>query len=55
MNKVLQIHGGYGHLKDFAIPQYLEENQVHEILDGTNQGIQVVIPRDILKTWLCRR
>jgi len=49
VNKALQMHGGYGYLKDYAVQQYLRDIRVHEILEGTNQVMQVVISRDILK------
>ena len=33
-NDALQLHGGYGYLKDYTIEQYLRDTRVHEILEG---------------------
>ena len=48
VNKALQMHGGYGYLKDYRIEQYLRDIRVHQILEGTNQVMQVIISRSIL-------
>src|SRR5664279_304372 len=36
-NDALQLHGGYGYLKDFPIERYLRDLRVHRILEGTNE------------------
>lgn len=33
-NQALQIHGGYGYLKDYAVQQYVRDIRVHQILEG---------------------
>lgn len=33
-NDALQIHGGYGYLKDYAVQQYMRDCRVHQILEG---------------------
>ena len=33
-NRALQLHGGYGYLKDFPVQQYLRDTRVHTILEG---------------------
>src|SRR6185312_16031527 len=44
----LQIHGGYGFLRDFPIERVLRDLRVHQILEGTNEVMRVVISRDLL-------
>ncbi|KAK3726323.1 hypothetical protein QZH41_012747, partial [Actinostola sp. cb2023] len=33
-NECLQLHGGYGYLKDYAVQQYVRDSRVHQILEG---------------------
>lgn len=33
-NQALQMHGGYGYLKDYAVQQFLRDIRVHQILEG---------------------
>lgn len=33
-NRALQMHGGYGYLKDYAVQQYVRDSRVHQILEG---------------------
>jgi len=47
-NEALQLHGGYGYLKDFPIERYLRDVRVHQILEGTNEIMRVIIARCIL-------
>src|SRR5437764_1590451 len=42
-NEALQLHGGYGYLKDFPIERYLRDLRVHQILEGTNEILRVII------------
>jgi alkylation response protein AidB-like acyl-CoA dehydrogenase len=44
----LQIHGGYGFLRDFPIERILRDLRVHQILEGTNEVMRVIISRDLL-------
>jgi len=48
-NEALQLHGGYGYLKDFAIERYLRDLRVHQILEGTNEIMRVIIARHLLR------
>jgi alkylation response protein AidB-like acyl-CoA dehydrogenase len=48
-NEALQLHGGYGYLKDFAIERYLRDVRVHQILEGTNEIMRVIIARRLLR------
>jgi alkylation response protein AidB-like acyl-CoA dehydrogenase len=47
-NEALQIHGGYGYLKDFGIEKTVRDLRVHQILEGTNEIMRVIIARDML-------
>ncbi len=47
-NEALQLHGGYGYLKDFPIERYLRDVRVHQILEGTNEIMRVVVARKVL-------
>jgi alkylation response protein AidB-like acyl-CoA dehydrogenase len=47
-NEALQIHGGYGYLRDFPIERYLRDLRVHQILEGTNEIMRVIIARALL-------
>ena len=48
-NEALQLHGGYGYLKDFGIERYLRDVRVHQILEGTNEIMRVIIARRLLR------
>ena len=43
------MHGGYGYLKDYPIEQFLRDIRVNQILEGTNQIMQIIISRGLLK------
>eukprot|EP00298_Acanthocystis_sp_HF-20_P011641 c19494_g1_i1.p1 GENE.c19494_g1_i1~~c19494_g1_i1.p1 ORF type:complete len:406 (-),score=176.86 c19494_g1_i1:103-1320(-) len=47
-NDALQLHGGYGYLKDYPIERYLRDTRVHQILEGTNEIMRLIISRSIL-------
>ena len=44
-NEALQLHGGYGYLKDYPVERYLRDARVHQILEGTNEIMRVIIAR----------
>ena len=48
-NEALQILGGYGYLKEYGIEQIVRDLRVHQILEGTNEIMRVIISRDLLK------
>src|SRR5207302_3193172 len=48
-DEALQLHGGYGYLKDFPIERYLRDVRVHQILEGTNEIMRVIIARRLLR------
>lgn len=47
VNQALQLHGGYGYLKDYPIERYLRDVRVHQILEGTNEVMRLIIARSI--------
>ncbi|WP_255835298.1 acyl-CoA dehydrogenase family protein [Kordiimonas sp. SCSIO 12603] len=49
VNNALQLHGGYGYLQDYPIERILRDLRVHQILEGTNEIMRVVISRTLLK------
>lgn len=48
-NDALQIHGGYGYLTEYGVEQIVRDLRVHQILEGTNEIMRVIISRDMLK------
>jgi len=47
-NEALQLHGGYGYLKDYGLEKLVRDLRVHQILEGTNEIMRVVIARKVL-------
>ena len=47
-NEALQIHGGYGYLTDYGIEKIVRDLRVHQILEGTNEIMRVIISRHLL-------
>ncbi len=47
-NEALQLFGGYGYLKDFPVERYVRDLRVHQILEGTNEIMRVIIARRLL-------
>ncbi|HQT39200.1 MAG TPA: acyl-CoA dehydrogenase family protein [Acidocella sp.] len=47
-NQALQIHGGYGYLADYGIEKIVRDLRVHQILEGTNEIMRLIISRHIL-------
>jgi alkylation response protein AidB-like acyl-CoA dehydrogenase len=48
VNGCLQLHGGYGYLRDHPIERVLRDSRVHQILEGTNEVMRLIISRDML-------
>jgi isobutyryl-CoA dehydrogenase len=48
VDQALQLHGGYGYLKDYPIQQYLRDLRVHRILEGTNEIMRLIVGRSLL-------
>lgn len=47
-NQCLQLHGGYGYLADYGIEKIVRDLRVHQILEGTNEIMRVIIARSLL-------
>lgn len=47
-NDALQLHGGYGYLKDYKVQQFVRDVRVHQILEGTSEVMKMIISRDML-------
>ncbi len=47
-NQALQLHGGYGYLRDVPVERFLRDLRVHQILEGTNEIMRVIIARRLL-------
>jgi alkylation response protein AidB-like acyl-CoA dehydrogenase len=48
VNGCLQLHGGYGYLRDHPIERVLRDVRVHQILEGTNEIMRVIVSRAML-------
>lgn len=48
-NDALQIFGGYGYIKEYPLERYVRDCRVHQILEGTNEIMRVIISRSIFK------
>ena len=48
-NHALQLHGGYGYIKEYEIERYLRDVRVHQILEGTNEIMRLIIARRLLE------
>jgi len=48
-NDALQLHGGYGYLSDYGVERIVRDLRVHQILEGTNEIMRVIISRDMLR------
>ena len=47
-NCALQIHGGYGYMQEYPFERYIRDTRVHQILEGTNEIMRLVISRRLL-------
>jgi len=48
VNDCLQLHGGYGYLADYGIEKLVRDLRVHEILEGTNEVMRLIVSRGLL-------
>ena len=48
VNQALQLHGGYGYLSEYGVEKLVRDLRVHQILEGTNEIMRVIIAREIL-------
>ncbi|HEX9858012.1 MAG TPA: acyl-CoA dehydrogenase family protein, partial [Paracoccaceae bacterium] len=49
-NQCLQLHGGYGYLADYGVEKIVRDLRVHQILEGTNEIMRLIISRSLLET-----
>ena len=47
-NRALQLHGGYGYLQEYGIEKMVRDLRVHQILEGTNEIMRVIIGRAVV-------
>lgn len=47
-NEALQIHGGYGYIKEYPLERHFRDVRVHQILEGTNEIMRLIIARRLL-------
>lgn len=48
-NQALQLHGGYGYLQDFPLERVVRDLRVHQILEGTNEIMRVIVSRELFR------
>ena len=48
-NDALQLHGGYGYLQDYPLERIVRDLRVHQILEGTNEIMRVIISREMFR------
>ena len=48
-NQALQLHGGYGYLQDYPLERIVRDLRVHQILEGTNEIMRVIVAREQLR------
>lgn len=48
-NDALQLHGGYGYIREFPLERHVRDTRVHQILEGTNEIMRLIIARAILR------
>ncbi|CAJ0948164.1 unnamed protein product, partial [Mesorhabditis belari] len=53
VNQCLQFFGGYGFLKEFPLQQFLRDSRAHQIIEGTNEIMRMLVARDLLTNQTC--
>ena len=48
-DEALQLHGGYGYLKDYPLERIVRDLRVHRILEGTNEVMRMIVARELAK------
>ena len=49
IDDALQLHGGYGYIREYPIERYLRDARVHRILEGTNEIMRLIIARRVME------
>lgn len=50
VNEALQLHGGYGYIREYGMERLVRDLRVHQILEGTNEIMNIIIAKSLLKT-----
>ena len=48
-NEALQLHGGYGYIREYPLERHVRDVRVHQILEGTSEIMSVIVARSILR------
>jgi alkylation response protein AidB-like acyl-CoA dehydrogenase len=48
-NEALQLHGGYGYIREYPLERHVRDTRVHQILEGTNEIMRLIIARAVLR------
>ena len=48
-NQALQLHGGYGYLSEYGIEKIVRDLRVHQILEGTNEIMRLIVSRKLIE------
>jgi alkylation response protein AidB-like acyl-CoA dehydrogenase len=48
-NQALQLHGGYGYIREYPLERHVRDSRVHQILEGTNEIMRVIVARAALR------
>ncbi|MYM88703.1 acyl-CoA dehydrogenase [Rugamonas sp. FT82W] len=48
-NEALQLHGGYGYIREYPLERHVRDTRVHQILEGTNEIMRLIVGRAILR------
>lgn len=54
-NEALQLHGGYGYIREYPLERYVRDTRVHQILEGSNEIMRLIIARKILSSGLLQQ
>ncbi|WP_203142579.1 acyl-CoA dehydrogenase family protein [Marinobacter mangrovi] len=49
-NQALQLHGGYGYIREYPLERYVRDLRVHQILEGTNEIMRLIVARRVLES-----
>ncbi|MAC46337.1 MAG: acyl-CoA dehydrogenase [Oceanospirillum sp.] len=47
-NDAIQLHGGYGYIKEYPLERYMRDARVHQILEGTNEIMRLIVSRRVM-------
>jgi alkylation response protein AidB-like acyl-CoA dehydrogenase len=50
-DRALQLHGGYGYLSEYGIEEIVRDLRVHQILEGTNEIMRVIVARGLTEAF----